>query len=361
MGANLLANSRSLARPIALQAPISSYTLVRGGEKFACGLTLFDATLRLSKMRRLAMCLGGALLLMASSAFAQPGFDKGASAYKRGDYETALAVFRPLAESGDAKAQSILGLMYSYGEGVPVDYREASRWYRRAAEQNSNVAQYNLGMLYLEGKGVSPDSDEAVKWLIKAADGGHFRARSTLAKLNGGSYSDLTSAPSDSLEAPPTVLAAQPEPRSVVMRNPAPPAPAPRTESAAAAPMTVSAAATSSSTQTNNHTPADHNTQSNARASQPNATNNHAYRVQLAASRSEENIRREWSRYRKRYSEIFDGLDASVERAEIGDEKTIWYRLRVGPFASVASAKALCEMLSARGIEIGCLPLRTSP
>ena len=72
------------------------------------------------KMRRLAFCLGCGMLLMASSVLAQSGFDKGAAAYKRGDFETALAVFRPLAENGDARAQSILGLMYSYGEGVTV-------------------------------------------------------------------------------------------------------------------------------------------------------------------------------------------------------------------------------------------------
>ena len=147
------------------------------------------------QMRRLAICLGGGLLLVTSSVLAQSSFDRGASAYKRGDYETALAVFRPLAENGDARAQSILALMYSYGEGVPVDYRESARWYRRAAEQGSNVAQYNLGMLYLEGRGVSQDTDKAIDWLTTAADGGHFRARNELEKLGMGSYSNSTSAP----------------------------------------------------------------------------------------------------------------------------------------------------------------------
>jgi TPR repeat protein len=305
------------------------------------------------------------MLLIASSVFAQSGFDKGASAYKRGDYETALAIFRPLAENGDAKAQSILGLMYSYGEGVPVDYREASRWYRRAAEQNSSVAQYNLGMLYLDGKGVSQNTDEAIEWLAKAADGGHFRARSTLAKLDAGSYSDLSSTPNDSLEAPPTIVTAESEPRSVVMRKPAPQAPAPEIKSAKAASMTVSVAATPTNTQSSNHMQTNGkiqgDSQSNAQATQPSAAGSHEYRVQLAASRSEENIRRDWSIYQKRYSDIFGDLDASVERAEVGEEKTVWYRLRVGPFASVASAKALCETLSERGVKTGCLPLRTSP
>ena len=304
------------------------------------------------------------MLLVSSSVLAQSGFEKGAAAYKRGDYQTALEVFRPLAENGDAKAQSILGLMYSYGEGVPEDYREASRWYRRAADQGSSVAQYNLGMLYLEGKGVSQNTDEAVDWLTKAADGGHFRARSTLAKIDGGSYSYLVSEPNDSLEAPPT-MTGESEPRSVVLRNPAPPAPEPQVTARAPVPMTVSAAPDKVPAKRNNHTtvaatatntpPAPAST---ARAPAAGATGE--YRVQLAASRSEEKIRRDWSSYQQRYRDIFDGLDASVERAEIGEDKTVWYRLRVGPFENVASAQELCETLSTRGIKTGCLPLRTS-
>jgi TPR repeat protein len=307
---------------------ICSYTLERGGAGFVTSLTFSRRNITVYlKMQRLALCLGGGMLLMASSVLAQSGFDKGASAYKRGDFETALAVFRPLAENGDAKAQSILGLMYSYGEGVPVDYREAARWYRRAAEQSSSVAQYNLGMFYLEGKGVSQNTDEAIKWLAKSADGGHFRARSELAKLDGGSYSDLTSPPSDSLEAPPTMTAAQAEPRSVVLRKPQPAVPepktAPETTASAATAMTVSTTPTPAkrNDQTNDHTKANNHANNNARA---------------------------------------DGLDASVERAEIGEEKTVWYRLRVGPFASAASAKELCAKLAARNIKTGCLPLRTT-
>jgi TPR repeat protein len=302
------------------------------------------------------------MLLMASSVLAVSGFDKGASAYKRGDFETALAVFRPLAESGDAKAQSILGLMYSYGEGVPVDYRESARWYRRAAEQGSSVAQYNLGMFYLEGQGVSQNTDEAIEWLTKSADGGHFRARNELAKLDAGSYSDLASPPNVSLEAPPTMTATETEPRSVVLRKPQPAAPKPQTasEMTRSAATALTASATTTPAKKNDHNKANNTANDNAGAAQPATRNNRVYRVQLASSRSEEYIRRDWSSYQQRYSDIFDGLDARVERAEIGEEKTVWYRLRVGPFASATSAKELCAKLAARNIKTGCLPLPTT-
>ena len=41
-------------------------------------------------------------------------FQKGASAFERGDYATALREWRPLAEQGNASAQAMLG--YLYGE-----------------------------------------------------------------------------------------------------------------------------------------------------------------------------------------------------------------------------------------------------
>jgi len=45
-----------------------------------------------------------------------------AAAYKRGDYATAMRLFRPLADEGDASAQVVLGFMYKRGQGVPQDY-----------------------------------------------------------------------------------------------------------------------------------------------------------------------------------------------------------------------------------------------
>ena len=72
-------------------------------------------------------------LLLATPAWAD--FQAGYDAHERGDYETALAEFRPVAEQGDAKAQSNLGLMYANGEGVPQDLEEAHRWMSQAAAQ----------------------------------------------------------------------------------------------------------------------------------------------------------------------------------------------------------------------------------
>jgi TPR repeat protein len=56
----------------------------------------------------------------AGSAAAGPVED-GVAAAKRGDDATALRLFRPLADKGDAAAQYFLGLMYANGRGVRRD------------------------------------------------------------------------------------------------------------------------------------------------------------------------------------------------------------------------------------------------
>jgi uncharacterized protein YraI len=82
---------------------------------------------------------------------------KGAAAYKRGDYATA-------AEQGNARAQSILGAMYQYGNGVPQNYKTAVKWNRLSAEQGNIYAMTNLGVMYDNGLGVPQDYVRAYMW-----------------------------------------------------------------------------------------------------------------------------------------------------------------------------------------------------
>ena len=84
-------------------------------------------------------------------------FDKGLAAYKAGDYQTALAEWRPLAEAGDVNAQTMLGLVYAEGKGVPQEHAEAAKWFRRAATRGHAEAQFALEVLYGLGEGVPQD------------------------------------------------------------------------------------------------------------------------------------------------------------------------------------------------------------
>ena len=104
------------------------------------------------------------VFLIGLAAPAWAGFDEGVAAYERGDYETALREFRPLAEQGSAAAQNNLGLMYDNGEGVPQDYAEAAKWYRKAAKQGEAIAQANLGFMYFRGEGMPRDLTQAYMW-----------------------------------------------------------------------------------------------------------------------------------------------------------------------------------------------------
>ena len=86
---------------------------------------------------------------------------------------------RLAAEQGHAAAQSMLGVVYATGRGVPQDYVEAVKWTRLAAEQGSAPAQYNLGLMYAKGHGVPKDYVMAYKWWSLAAAQGHELAVKT--------------------------------------------------------------------------------------------------------------------------------------------------------------------------------------
>ncbi|TVQ83735.1 MAG: sel1 repeat family protein [Micavibrio sp.] len=146
--------------------------------------------------------------------------------------EVALSAHERLlqrAESGDAKAQHRLGIMYQNGRGVPQSYEEAAKWYRKAAEQglpdavNSLASRYlkgegvpkdqqkalalykkaselgdmdapfNIGIIYAQGFGVETDNEEALRWYKLASKRGHVAANHNA----GIFYRDGTGVPQD--------------------------------------------------------------------------------------------------------------------------------------------------------------------
>ena len=148
-----------------------------------------------SMVRTLLLALVVALSTIGSG-MAGP-FEDGLAAYKRQDYATALRLWKPLAEQGDARAQTRLGSTYVLGEGVPQDYAEAMQWYRKAAEQGHAPAQNNLGVMYEKGLGVRRDYAEAMQWYRKAAEQGDARAQHNL----GVMYEKGLGVPQDYAEA----------------------------------------------------------------------------------------------------------------------------------------------------------------
>ena len=82
-----------------------------------------------------AVVLVGALGLAAPAA-AGPYADA-STAYVRGEYATALRLWRPLADQGLNGAQYGLGLMYDKGRGVPQNFVYAHMWFDLSAAQGN--------------------------------------------------------------------------------------------------------------------------------------------------------------------------------------------------------------------------------
>ncbi len=118
--------------------------------------------------------LVSAVLLSAWQIWpALAGLEEGVAAYKAGHYGVALKEWRALAESGNAKAQYNVGILYEKGLGVPKDTRQAYVWYEKAAVQGLAFAQNNLGAMYEDGLVVEADYVQADMWYLLSGKQGN--------------------------------------------------------------------------------------------------------------------------------------------------------------------------------------------
>lgn len=121
-------------------------------------------------MRTAIHALVALILLPIALAAPAGGLEDAETAYRRGDYASAIRLWRHLAAKGEAKAQLKLGFVYRYGLGVAQDYAEAVFWYRKAAAQGLAAAQNDLGRMYEYGYGVTQDYVKAIACYRKAAE-----------------------------------------------------------------------------------------------------------------------------------------------------------------------------------------------
>ncbi|MDD2762330.1 MAG: tetratricopeptide repeat protein, partial [Methylomonas sp.] len=90
-------------------------------------------------------------------------------AYDRANYASALKIWLPKAQEGDAAAQLYVGEIFEKGLGSQADYQAAAQWYEKAANQGNFQAQLNLGHLYEKGLGVPQNKETAMRWYRKSA------------------------------------------------------------------------------------------------------------------------------------------------------------------------------------------------
>ncbi len=148
----------------------------------------------MTAVRTLLAILIAATLLAAPAA--AEDYWKGVEAYRNENYAAALREWQPLADNGDALAQTSLGYMYAKGLGVVRNQATAIRWYRLAAQGNVS-AQHNLGDIYARGTGVPQDYAEAAVWYRRAAEQNYPTAQYNLAVL----LAEGMGVPRDTVEA----------------------------------------------------------------------------------------------------------------------------------------------------------------
>lgn len=192
------------------------------------------ARLFLSAVPVSTILASGIISLLLFGVAAAGSLEDGVEAFRRGDYATAIRLLRPLAEQTYPIAQSYLGDMYNFGEGVPRDYTQAVYWRRQAAAKGvlsgvaaagqfqdgvmayqhgdyamamrllrpfanggNAVAQSYIGQMYNYGFGVPQDYAQAVLWYRRAAEQGQIGAQLHL----GGNYRLGEGVPEDLAQA----------------------------------------------------------------------------------------------------------------------------------------------------------------
>jgi len=125
----------------------------------------------MKKHARVGALIVAAQIVGSLAAIAGP-WEDGMAAYNRGDYVPASRVFRSLAEQGNAKAQTVLGLMYRRGEGVSRNSVRAFLWFSRAAARGDAKAKIELRGL---SQAMTPEELSHAREMAQACEASNYR------------------------------------------------------------------------------------------------------------------------------------------------------------------------------------------
>ena len=244
------------------------------------------------------------LVSLASIGYAD--FNTASNAYRTQNFSLAFSEFSALAESGDARAQTVLAIMHKYGEGTIVDLPSAFGWYMKAAVQGYAPAQYNVGIMLANGSGTPEDVELASIWLTRAAETGYDRAKIKMAEIAGKATFNIKDqepiawSQSWNLRLPNNIRFHEPLPLSEELK---------------------------------------------------------VYRVQIGAMSSLTRAQSLWQQILTGNEDIFDAYPP-IFRQGSSAGKTI-FRVQVGPFENEVNAARFCQVLTARTNKIGCLVVFT--
>jgi TPR repeat protein len=128
------------------------------------------------KVRSIIYLIACVAALCYTVAYADEFID-GREALRHGDYQKALHLWSPLADSGNAAAQNGIGVLLDLGLGVKQNLKGSVKWYLEAAQNGLPAAQVNLAEMYDHGRGVPVNKQEAMKWYHEAAKQGDKRGQ----------------------------------------------------------------------------------------------------------------------------------------------------------------------------------------
>ena len=125
------------------------------------------------------------LVFLLSPAFAEMESTECRTLIEKNQCMEAIRVCKIEAEQGDAKAQTLLGFLYSgtsHGD-FRKNYKESFRWISLAAEQDFTKAQLAMAEMYMGGEVVPENAKKAKIWYEKTAKKGNLDGINGLARL----------------------------------------------------------------------------------------------------------------------------------------------------------------------------------
>lgn len=160
---------------------------------------------------------------------------------------------------------------------------------------------------------------------------------------------------SDSVPQPPTELKKEPEAKAAVEPKPAPVVIKPaETKPAETKPAPVQKEVAQKPAEKPQEKPVQTAITKPAPTTTSSTVAGAAYTLQIGAYKSEAEALSAWKSYERRHPAV-GGYEPDVKMVDLGD-KGVWYRLRMGAFASKDAADTLCNKLKADGG--GCFPAK---
>jgi uncharacterized protein len=304
--------------------------------------------------------IAAALTVLFAAPISAQSVKAGIDAWQRADYSKAVAIWRPLADKGDADAQFNLGQAYRLGRGVSTNLAAAKTWFERAANQGHVDAETTLGLLLFQ----NGDQSEGLSWLKKAALQGEPRALLVYgtALVNGDSvtqdpvlgYAYVSRAAAQGLEPARQTLAQLDQLLPLADRkrgteiadqlSKSAPAPISAPEKAADKTTRIAAGPKQSAPGTPSKSAAATASAAPARMSSEAKPAKGAWRIQLGAFSQKGNAQMLFSK--------LSGQGALVGRKPFYIAAGTVTRLQVGPFESKSAAEAACK-----SIATACFPV----